>query len=165
MEPVSSQAEPGRESEAPSSSAFQWDVPGRSATIFIDFDLVDRLGYEIMRGFGAVPKRGAEVGGILLGSAELGARMVVRIEDFVSVPCEHLRGPSYALSDKDLRGFDEALERWKPAPDKRLYAVGYFRSNTRDVLQLSPDDLALLESRFPADSAVCLQVKPYATRA
>jgi len=125
----------------------------------------DRLGYEIMRGFGAVPKRGAEVGGILLGSAEPGDRMVVRIEDFVSVPCEHLRGPSYALSDKDLQGFDEALERWKPAPDKRLYAVGYFRSNTRDVLQLSPEDLALLESRFPGENAVCLQVKPYATRA
>lgn len=165
MEPLSFQAEPGRDSETPAGSTFHWDVPGRSATIFIDFDLVDRLGYEIMRGFGAVPRRGAEVGGILLGSAEMGDRMVVRIEDFVAVPCEHLRGPSYVLSEKDMQGFDEALEAWSPAPDKRIYVVGYYRSNTREVLQLSPEDLEILETRFPGSSAICLQVKPYATRA
>ncbi|HEY3441552.1 MAG TPA: hypothetical protein VGK29_12395 [Paludibaculum sp.] len=165
MEPRSSQAESGRESDSPAGAAYRWDVPGRSATIFIDYDLVDRLGIEIMRGFGALPKRGAEVGGILLGSAEMGDRMVVRIEDFVGVPCEYLRGPSYVLSEKDMQAFDEALERWRPAPDKRIYVVGYFRSNTRDVLQLSPEDLEILETRFPGSSAVCLQVKPYATRA
>ena len=165
MDPLSSQVESGRDSDAAAGSAFQWDVPGRSATIFIDYELVDRLGSEIMRGFGAVPKRGAEVGGILLGSAELGDRLVVRVEDFVGVPCEHLRGPSYVLSEKDMQAFDEALERWRPAPDKRIYVVGYFRSNTKDVLQLSPEDLDLLETRFPSTSAVCLQVKPYAARA
>lgn len=165
MEPRTSQAESGRETDSPAGTAYRWDVPGRSATIFIDYDLVDRLGFEIMRGFGAVPKRGAEVGGILLGSAEMGDRMVVRIEDFVGVPCEHLRGPSYVLSEKDMQAFDEALERWRPAPDKRIYVVGYFRSNTRDALQLSPEDLEILETRFPGSSAVCLQVKPYATRA
>ncbi len=164
MEPLTSQAAPGRDGEAPGGATFRWDVPGRSATILIDFDLVDRLGYEIMRGFGAVPKRGAEVGGILLGSAEMGDRMVVRIEDFVAVPCEHLRGPSYVLSEKDMQVFDEALERWRPAPDKRIYVVGYYRSNTREVLQLSPEDLEILETRFPGSSAICLQVKPYATR-
>ena len=165
MEPLPFQAESGRESEAPAASTFHWDVPGRSTTIFIDFELVDRLGFEIMRGFGAVPKRGAEVGGILLGSAEMGDRMVVRIEDFVPVPCEHLRGPSYVLSEKDMKLFDEALERWRPAPDKRIYVVGYFRSNTKELLQLSPEDLDILETRFPGSSAICLQVKPYATRA
>lgn len=165
MDPRSAQAESGRDSDTPAGTAFRWDVPGRSATIFIDYDLVDRLGFEIMRGFGAVPKRGAEVGGILLGSAEMGDRMVVRIEDFVGVPCEHLRGPSYVLSEKDMQAFDDALERWSPAPDKRIYVVGYFRSNTRETLQLSPEDLEILETRFPGSSAVCLQVRPYATRA
>ncbi len=165
MEPISSQAEQERDSEAVSGTTFQWHVPGRPATIFIDFDLVDRLSFEIMRGFGAVPKRGAEVGGILLGSAEVGERTVVRIEDFVAVACEYLRGPSYLLSEKDMQAFDEALERWRPAPDKRIYVVGYYRSNTREVLQLSPEDLDILETRLPGASAICLQVKPYATRA
>lgn len=164
MEPLSSQAESGSDVEAPASSAFQWSVPDKSVTIYIDFDLVDRLGHEIMRGFGAVPKRGAEVGGILLGSAEMGDRMVVRIEDFVGIPCEHLHGPSYVLSEKDMQSFDQALERCRLAPGKPLYAVGYYRSNTREVLQLCPEDLEILETRFPGPSAICLQVKPFAAR-
>jgi len=63
-----------------------------------------------------------------------------------------------------MRTFDELLERWQPAPDKRIHMVGFFRSNTREVLQLSPEDLHILETRFPGPAAVCLQVKPYATR-
>ena len=164
MEPLSSQAEPGSDLEGPASSAFQWEVPDKSVTIHIDFDLVDRLGQEIMRGFGAVPKRGAEVGGILLGSAEMGDRTVVRIEDFVGIPCEHLRGPSYVLSERDMRAFDEALERCGPASGKPLYAVGYYRSNTRELLQLCPEDLEILETRFTGASAICLLVRPYAAR-
>jgi hypothetical protein len=141
-----------------------WDPPGANASIYIDFDLVDRLGFEVMRGFGAVPKRGAEVGGILLGTVEQGERLVVRIEDFVAVECGHSRGPSYLLSEKELEAFDAELARHKPAPDRRLYAVGYYRSNTRDLLALGKDDLEILDSRFPYPSAVCLLVKPYATR-
>lgn len=134
-------------------------------SIYVDFDLIDRLGFEIMRGFGAVPRRGAEVGGILLGSAETGERTVLRIEDFVPVDCEHMRGPSYILSETDLHNLDEAIAKWTPAPDKRIHVVGFYRSNTRDVMQLAPEDLTLLEKRFPMQTAICLLVKPYATRA
>jgi len=145
-------------------SAYLWTLPGQAVSVYLDFDVVDRLGFDIMRGFGAVPKRGAEVGGILLGTAETGENRVVRIEDFVPVASEHLRGPSYVLSEADLRNFDAELGKWAPAPDKRIYAVGYYRSNTRDVLQLTPEDLQILEKRFPQPAALCLLVKPYATR-
>ncbi len=118
-----------------------------------------------MRGFGAVPRRGAEVGGLLLGSAETGERTILRIEDFVPVACEHMRGPSYILSEADLQTLDEALAKWAPAPDKRIYVVGFYRSNTRDAMELAPEDLQLLEQRFPMPTAVCLLVKPYATHA
>ena len=105
MEPRTSQAEFGRETDSPAGTAYRWDVPGRSATIFIDYDLVDRLGFEIMRGFGAVPKRGAEVGGILLGIAEMVDRMLVLVVDFFVVPCEYFHGQCYVFSEKELPVF------------------------------------------------------------
>jgi hypothetical protein len=144
-------------------SAFVYDPPGRSVSISIEFDVIDRLNFEIMKGYGAVPKRGAEVGGILLGTAEQGDRLVFRIEDFVIVPCEHLRGPSFILSDNDLAGFHKAIGQWAPAPDKRIHAVGFFRSNTRNELKLGAEDRKLIEPHFPAP-ALCLLVRPYATR-
>jgi hypothetical protein len=145
-------------------SAFCYEPPGKGVAFNIAYDVVDRLSAEIMRGFGLVPRRGAEVGGILLGAAEQGERLVVRIDDFIIVPSEHLRGPSYILSDNDLAVFDRELAKLAPAPDRRIQAVGFFRSNTRDQMQLGPEDLSVLDSRFPGSTAVCLLVRPYATR-
>lgn len=157
-------ASPQPDSGSPGTTAFLWEPPGKALSAYIDYDVVDRLGFDIMRGFGAVPRRGAEVGGILLGSAEASDRIVLRIEDFVPVACEHARGPSYILSDNDRKAFDETLERWAPAPDKRIYAIGYYRSNTRELLQLAPEDVDLIDASFPQMTAVCLLVKPFATR-
>lgn len=144
-------------------SSFVYDPPGKAVSISIEFDVIDRLNFDIMKGYGAVPKRGAEVGGILLGTAEQGDRLVIRIEDFVAVPCEHLRGPSYILSDNDMAAFRQAVEQWAPAPDKRIHVVGFFRSNTRNDFKLGAEDRKLLDAHF-ASPAVCLLVRPYATR-
>ncbi|MCL4795384.1 MAG: hypothetical protein KJZ84_12550 [Bryobacteraceae bacterium] len=147
-----------------SGSAFRYEPPGSAITFYLSYDVIDRLGAEVMRGFGLVPRRGAEVGGILLGAAEEGDRPVVRIDDFVPVPCEHLRGPSYLLSESDLAQMDEQLAKYAPSPEKRLHVVGYYRGNTRDQVQLGAEDLELLDSRFTSPTAVCLLVRPYATR-
>lgn len=165
MDPQHQTSSTPSEPDKPAGTAYLYEIPGKALSIYVDFDLIDRLGFEIMRGFGAVPRRGAEVGGLLLGSAEVGDRTSLRIEDFVPVSCEHKRGPSYILSDADFRALDEAIAKWAPAPDKRIYVVGFYRSNTRDTLQLAAEDLALLEQRLPMKTAVCLLVKPYATRA
>src|SRR5271154_7484672 len=81
---------------------YVWDAPGQPAIIHLHLDVLDRLSAEAMRGFGAVPKRGAEVGGLLLGSIEPGRAghpAVVRIEDFEAVECEYQRGPSYLFTN------------------------------------------------------------------
>jgi hypothetical protein len=59
---------------------FVWDAPDHPLTVQLSLDVVERMGSEILRGFAAVPKRGAEVGGFLLGSVDEGARTVVRVE-------------------------------------------------------------------------------------
>lgn len=148
----------------PEGDAFRWEPADQPAAVLIAYDVVDRLGAEVMRGYGAVPKRGAEVGGILLGAVERSDPATVRIQDFVLVPTEYRWGPSYLLSEKDQRLFEEELSKAGRSPERLMQPVGYFRSHTRDPLQLTAEDIWLLDARFPDDSAVCLLIRPHSTR-
>jgi len=138
---------------------YVWAVPGNTVAVHMRFEVVDRPAAEFLRGLGAVPKRGAEVGGVLLGSIEPGLvkdTSIVRIEDFEPVPCSYVRGPSYLLTDEDRRLFDEACRQRRP--------VGYYRSHTREGLSLGSEDLDLLEQNFPLTENVALLVKPIADK-
>jgi hypothetical protein len=147
---------------------YVWEVPGQPVIVQIRLDVVDRLAAEVMRGFGAVPKRGAEVGGVLIGTTRGTARpdapAIVRIDDFEPVACEYRRGPSYLLTEEDGRDFEECRNRLQPSSTPSAYAVGYFRSHTREGFSLEAEDLALLDQFFPGPAMVALLIKPYATR-
>jgi len=130
---------------------FVWQVPGQPVVVHLSIEVADRMNADIMRGFGLVPKRGAEVGGILIGTVESGT---IRIEDFETIPCTYARGPSYLLTDAERAAFEEVCKR------RGAEALGYFRSHTRDGLALQPEDLQLLERRFQ----LALLVKPFATK-
>jgi hypothetical protein len=151
------------------SGYYVWADEGKSFEVHVSLDVIESLGVEIMRGFGAVPKRGAEVGGLLLGSIERGAETIVRIEDFEPVPCGYTRGPSYLLAPGEREVFNGAVEGLRPdagpAGNNSNYAVGYFRSHTREGLALAPEDIELLDRCFAGPSYVALLVKPFATRA
>jgi hypothetical protein len=141
---------------------FVWQPPGQTAVIHLSIDVVERLGAEILRGFGAVPKRGAEVGGLLIGTFTrdnpAGDAGTIRIEDFEAVPCTYARGPSYLLTDAERGLFEEACRR------RSTETVGYYRSHTRDGLALQPEDIQLLDQRFLSSAQVALLVKPFATK-
>lgn len=136
---------------------YVWEVPGRPVVVHIPLSVVDRLSAELMRGYGANPKRNAEVGGVLIGAVEPGAPAIVRIDDFEMVPCQHRRGPSYVFTEDDCEPFERA--------GARADAVGYFRSHTREGLSLGEEDTELLDHFFPDAHTVALLVKPYATKA
>jgi hypothetical protein len=142
-----------------------WELPEKPLSVHLHFDVIDRLLSEVMRGFGAVPKRGAEVGGLLLGSIAQGAQTVVKIDDFVPIQCDYKRGPSYLFTANDAAAFEDARVTWQPGPSRPTYAVGYFRSHTRDGLALGSEDVELMEQYFPSPSHVALLVKPFATKA
>ena len=135
----------------------------------VHYDAIDRLLNEVMRGFGAVPKRGAEVGGVLLGTiehdvengSEDGSVSVVRVEDFEPVKCDYQYGPSYLLGEQDGEAFREACRRWQPDEARAAYAVGMFRSQTRDGLSLGAEDLELLDEYFPSPAHIALLIRPY----
>jgi len=142
---------------------YVWTAPDKRVAIHLKLDVVDSMQQDVMRGFGAVPKRGAEVGGILLGSARREGALVVRVDDFELVPVEYRHGPSYLMSDTDRDNFREALERVR-ADAGRPAPVGFFRSQTRDGVGLGTEDRELLERFFPGTDAVVLLIRPFATK-
>ncbi len=83
---------------------YVWEIPGKPVAIHLHLEVVDRLLVDVMRGFGAVRKRGAEIGGLLIGTIEPGDPTIVRIEDFESIECGYKRGPSYLFTERTPRG-------------------------------------------------------------
>ena len=143
---------------------FVWEPAGKRIAVHLSGDAVDQINFAVMRGFGALPRRGAEVGGLLVGRLEAGEKTVVRIEQLIGIPCAHLYGPSYILCEEDLRGLDREIDAHSADSGARLLVVGFFRSHTREQLRLDETDMALLDARFPDEDAICLLVKPFATR-
>lgn len=143
---------------------YVWEVSGQPVVVHLRLDVVDRLAAEVMRGFGSVPKRCAEVGGFLIGTIRPGIPAIVRIDDFQPVACEYRRGPSYVFTEVDGAALEDGWRRLQPSASPSAYAVGYFRSHTRDGFSLAPEDLELLERFFPGLAQVALLIKPYATK-
>ena len=144
---------------------FLWQVPGKPVAIYITFDVVDRLLQDVMRGFGAVPKRGAEVGGVLAGRRQTeNGFLTVEVVDYELVPIEYRRGPSYLMSAVDRAAFEEAFGRLKSGAKDGLQAIGMFRSHTRDSVGLAPEDHEVLDALFAGPENIVLLIRPFGTR-
>jgi proteasome lid subunit RPN8/RPN11 len=134
----------------------EWSAPG-SPSIAIRRRVMDGIHQEVGEAFAAVPRRGAETGGILLGTRD-GDRLVV--EDFEPVPCEHRFGPSYRLSDADREAMAESLEWFRACARPGLSVLGYYRSHTLPDFALSEADEELLRAHFADPENVVLLIKP-----
>lgn len=148
---------------------YVWEAPEINLAIHINLAIADALLPEIMRGFAAVPKRGAEVGGLLIGSiegGEAGGQNVIHVEHFEPVACVYARGPSYLFTGEDRAAFEHACQRWSAngseTPEKRL--IGYFRSHTREGLGLSTEDIELLDRYFPDPRQVAMLIRPFSAK-
>ena len=143
-----------------------WNAPGKSLVIRLDHSVIERLNIEVMRGFGVTRRRGTETGGILIGRIDRREQApVLHIQEFEVVPCEYASGPSYILSAIDRQKFKEAVARWQPSLDRDLYAVGYFRSHTRDGFTFDEKDATLFRDYFNDPLDLALLIKPFATKA
>jgi hypothetical protein len=145
---------------------YKWEIPGKPVSVHLDLDVIDSVLPEVMRAFGAVPKRGAEAGGLLIGniSRDPAGQSTVHVEQVELVPCVYARGPSYLLTGEDKIAFEQAVERWRLDASQPRYAVGYFRSHTRDGLALSAEDVELLDRLFPDPAQIALLVRPFAAK-
>ncbi len=138
---------------------YVWQPEGSDRAVKLSFEVLDEILNDVLRGFGAVPRRGAEVGGILLGRT---AGTSIEIDGFDAVPCDYRLGPSYHFTETDDQRFDAAVARH--AEGHGLAPVGFYRSDTRQDLALDEEDRKLMERWFPDPSAVVLLIRPYATK-
>jgi hypothetical protein len=134
---------------------YVWRPPGEERAVYLSLTVVDAILQEVLRGFGSLPKRGAEVGGLLLGRVSGAA---VWIDGHEAVACGYAHGPSYELKGKDEERLARTMERH---PGR---VVGWYRSDTREALTLDAEDRRLLERHFPSPDAVALLIRPYATK-
>ncbi len=142
-------------------SAYTWISQDGRRRVYLNLDAVERLSVEVMRAFASVPKRGAEVGGILLGRVIAGSEPGIAVDDFFEIPCRHEFGPAYLLSDSELSLFAERVAgRRGEAP----VPVGYYRSHTREGLELGVEDQELLVRCFGGRPHLMLLLKPASTR-
>lgn len=154
----------GGQSE-PDQPAFLYESLQPKASIWLDFGVVDRIASEALRGLSALPRRGMEVGGVLLGRVSMAASgATIRIEDSIPFDCEHLYGPNFHLSPKDRDTLSELLAGLNARRPRALEAVGLYRTHTRGELELTEEDVELLDGFFPGALALCLMVRPFATR-
>src|SRR5579883_1146549 len=137
-------------------AVYTWQVPGHAASVDLPLDFVDTLAAEILRGYGRVPKRGAEVGGLLVGSVEPGADGRVCLREFVPVPSEYKYGPSYVLSDNDKARFAALVSETQANLAPGLAIVGLYRSSTREQFAVTEEDARLFDQYCPAREAVFL---------
>ncbi|HUK17134.1 MAG TPA: energy transducer TonB [Bryobacteraceae bacterium] len=138
---------------------YRWDEPDSNLTVYLQPETVDRLQIEALAGAGFRSHTGQEVGGVLLGRTVLeGGRILIVVEEFEPVRCEHLHGPFYALRGEDAAVFEAAIAWGGTRPMRSV--VGYYRSHNRNGLFLSADDLELIQCHFRGPESVFLLIKP-----
>jgi two-component system cell cycle sensor histidine kinase/response regulator CckA len=80
------------------STTLTWSVPECPFTIESSARVLDDIRLAVTDAFFSLPRGGAEIGGILLGTFDQG-RLV--ISDYAALDCEHAYGPSFVLSPPD----------------------------------------------------------------
>jgi hypothetical protein len=121
-------------------------------------DAVDGIARDVMEGFKALPRRGVEVGGLLLGKVIGSEHPDVWIERYQRIECRHRFGPQFVLDDSDHAALEEAAQRI--AASTELAVVGLYRSHTRSGFQLEEPDLELVGRYFSDRSDLVLLIRP-----
>lgn len=130
--------------------------------IHMHLDAVDGIARDVIEGFKALPRRGVEVGGLLLGKVIGSSHADVWIERYQRIECEHRFGPQFALDTQDHVELEHAAQRIAASTD--LAVVGLYRSHTRSGFQLEDSDLELIGRYFSDPSDLVLLIRPENSR-
>ncbi len=134
-----------------------WSVPECPFLIAYSREMLDDIRLAVVDAFFSIPHGGAEVGGVLFGRHE--PERVIIYEQAL-LECEHLTGPSFTLSAKDLAGLRAMLAAAQRNP-RGLVPVGWWHSHTRTDIFLSDADLAVYNQFFPEPRQIALVLKPH----
>ncbi len=140
---------------------YDWSAQGQPIAVSINLNLIDRLSLEVIEGFKSLPKRGLEIGGLLLGRVDEAEREpLVVIEDREVFHSEHLHGPSFHLSPHDREQWAALATRWTAEENAGFHAVGLFRSDTRPEYGFDDEDSSLARELFREGLGVFVLIRP-----
>jgi hypothetical protein len=119
---------------------------------------MEQIRQRAREGLMAAPRVGMGVGGLLLGVRK-GTR--IRLLDSIDIPCSHSAGPAFDLTADEKRESREMIaEAGTPGVSRKVGAIGWYCSKTRDDANLNQSDLNLYNELFPAPWQVALVVRP-----
>ena len=114
---------------------------------------------EIGAGFVSIPRRGAEVGGILAGElTQEGSEWRLVIDRIIPVPIQYQFGPSYRLCAADKHEFQQLVNNGRQ--NSRL--IGWYRSNTRPEHEPEEADRQISQTFFGGGQSIFLYCEPSA---
>ena len=135
----------------------RWSPPQCPFSIEYSARALDDIRLAVIDAFFSLPRGGAEIGGILLGTFD-GARL--SIHEYAALECEHAFGPSFTISLNDEARLRDLLTK-APAAFSGLQVVGWYHSHTRSGVFLSEADLQIHKTFFPEPYQVALVMKPH----
>jgi hypothetical protein len=146
----------------PASDLRLWRAPNGEMHVYLHADFLRRLNSETQRGLKMLPRRGAEIGGILLGKVESkGGAHTVLLEALEPVECSYRFGPLWALTAQEREGLEEKIRQLR-AGGTGSVPVGLYRSQTRSAAELGVEDLEAYTKCFPEAYAIFLVAHPLA---
>jgi hypothetical protein len=135
-----------------------WTIPGTAFSVWYWLSLFHEIDFQVNEAYRRIPHGGMEIGGLLFGRADESS---ARIEAFRAIACEHSRGPSFVLSDRDLNGLREQLGTAASDPDLQgLDVLGWFISHTRSQLEVNERERGLFDELFPGPAKLTILIKP-----
>lgn len=137
----------------------RWRAEGGAAEVTYSLAAMESMRRAALEGLQRIPKRGLEVGGVLLGARDGGS---VHVSDWRPIACEHARGPAFLLSEADEAGLRELLASIAADPQLAgLEPVGWMRTRTAGDITLSDEDLSLHNRLFPQPWQIVLVIRPH----
>jgi len=138
-------------------AGYVWTDP--HVSLYLKPDVVKRVCRDALEAFEAAPRRGLEIGGILLGEvANKNGAEEIRIAGCEAVESEHRWGSGYRLSDEDVSRLDRTVH-------ERPGVVGIYRTHASpESLTLQEHDAHLFHRYFKRSDGVVLLVAPLSGR-
>jgi hypothetical protein len=138
---------------------FNWEPDGAQISIHMHLDAVDGIARDVIEGLKTLPRRGLEVGGLLLGHVKRnGDQPNIWIERYQRIPCAHRFGPQFVLDQEDQAAMEDAAA--DVTEKGELSIVGLYRSNTRPNFQLEEPDFELISRYFTDPNDLILLINP-----
>lgn len=138
--------------------AVTWSAPECPFLVEYTPRMLDSIRMDVSDAFYSLPRGGAEIGGILLGTWENGK---LRLTGFRQLACEHAFGPSFNLSPADRLRLTQLIQETKAAGEQ---VAGWYHSHTRSEIFLSEPDLQIYADFFPERWQIAMVLRPHTLR-